>query len=116
MRTLTRRKFVAEVAATLGLATVSADLVLATDKLSKSQWMSPFRVAVITDEITQDFEHACSVASREFGMQWVELRGMWDKNLMNLTPAEIAEAQRILRKYELRVTDIASPLFKVGWP
>src|SRR6195256_4409575 len=76
---------------------------------------SPFRVAVINDEISQDFGRACEVASREFGMPWIELRGMWNKNIVNLDAKEIVEAQRILAKYELRVTDIASPLFKVDW-
>jgi sugar phosphate isomerase/epimerase len=55
------------------------------------------------------------VAAREFGMEWIELRGMWNKNIVNLDAREIAQAQRILRKYELRVTDIASPLFKCDW-
>jgi len=77
---------------------------------------SPFRVAVINDEIGQDFGRACEVAAREFGMEWVELRGMWNKNILNLDAKEIAEARRILEKYRLRVTDIASPLFKVDWP
>jgi len=54
-----------------------------------------FKVAVITDEISQDFDHACAVASKEFGMQWVELRGMWKKSLQALTDAEIAEAMKI---------------------
>jgi hypothetical protein len=76
---------------------------------------SPFRVSVINDEISQDFGRACEVASREFGMEWIELRGMWKKNVVNLEAKEIAEAQRILQKYNLRVTDIASPLFKVDW-
>jgi L-ribulose-5-phosphate 3-epimerase len=77
---------------------------------------SPFRVSVINDEISQDFGHACEVASREFGMGWIELRGMWKKNIVNLDDKEVAEARRILEKYKLRVTDIASPLFKVDWP
>jgi sugar phosphate isomerase/epimerase len=76
---------------------------------------SPFRVAVINDEISQDFGRACEVAAREFGMQWIELRGMWKKNIVNLDAKEVAEAQNILKKYRLRVTDIASPLFKVDW-
>jgi L-ribulose-5-phosphate 3-epimerase len=76
---------------------------------------SPFRVAVINDEISQDFGRACEVASREFGMRWIELRGMWNKNIVNLDEKEVKEAQRILAKFELRVTDIASPLFKVDW-
>jgi L-ribulose-5-phosphate 3-epimerase len=77
---------------------------------------SPFRIAVINDELGQDFGRACEVASREFGLQWMELRGMWNKNILNLDAAEVAEARRILEKYKLRVTDVASPLFKVDWP
>ena len=77
---------------------------------------SPFRVAVISDEITQDFDRACHIVAREFGMEWIELRSMWNKNMVNLDSKEIAEARSILEKYQLRVTDIASPLFKVDWP
>lgn len=77
---------------------------------------STFRVAVINDEVGQDFGRTCEVIAHEFGLEWIELRGMWNKNLLNLDANEIAEARRILEKYKLRVTDIASPLFKVDWP
>ncbi len=77
---------------------------------------SPFRVAVINDEISQDFGRACEVVAREFGLQWIEIRGMWNKNVLNLDAKEVDEARKILEKYKLRVTDIASPLFKVDWP
>lgn len=77
---------------------------------------SAFRVAVINDEVGQDFGRACEVIAHEFGLEWIELRGMWNKNLLNLDANEIAEARRILEKCKLRVTDIASPLFKVDWP
>jgi sugar phosphate isomerase/epimerase len=77
---------------------------------------SPFKIAVISDEVSDDFDHACSVIAKDFGLQWVELRGMWGKNLQALSEAQIAEAQKILAKYNLQVTDIASPLFKVDWP
>ncbi len=77
---------------------------------------SPFRVAVINDEVGQDFGRSCEVIAREFGLQWIELRGMWNKNLLHLDAKEVEEARRILEKYKLRVTDIASPLFKVDWP
>jgi sugar phosphate isomerase/epimerase len=76
----------------------------------------PFRLAVINDEISQDFELACKVAAKDFGLQWIELRGMWNKNISDLDSKEIADARNILEKYQLRVTDIASPLFKVDWP
>jgi sugar phosphate isomerase/epimerase len=77
---------------------------------------SPFRISVINDEISPDFDHACYVASHDFGMSWMELRSMWGKNVMDLSAAQIDEAKKILAKYSLRVTDIASPLFKTDWP
>lgn len=77
---------------------------------------SPFRVSVINDEISQDFGHACEIVAGEFGLGWIELRSMWKKNIVNLDEKEVAEARRILEKYKLQVTDIASPLFKTDWP
>ncbi len=77
---------------------------------------SPFKVGVISDEISQDFDHACSVIAKDFGLHFVELREIWGKNLQVSTDAEIAEAQKILAKYSLTVTDISSPLYKVDWP
>jgi len=77
---------------------------------------SPFKIGVINDEISQDFGHACEVASQQFGMRYMELRSMWNKNVVNLDAREVAEARSILKKNQLQVTDIASPLFKVDWP
>jgi len=76
----------------------------------------PFRLAVINDEIAQDFELACKIVAQDFALQWIELRSMWNKNITDLTPKEIADAQKILQQHNLRVTDIASPLFKTDWP
>ena len=76
----------------------------------------PFRLAVINDEISQDFEHACHVAAVDFGLHWIELRAMWGKNVTELDQKQIAESKKILAKYKLRVTDIASPLFKTDFP
>src|SRR6267143_5886767 len=102
---LPRREFL------LGMGAIAAATVTASFSMK-----SPFRIAVINDEITQDFGRACEITSKEFGMEWIGLRGMWKKNLLKLDAKEIEEARRILEKYQLRVTDIASPLFKVDWP
>jgi L-ribulose-5-phosphate 3-epimerase len=75
-----------------------------------------FQLSVITDEITQDFGHALEVAAKEFGVGFVELRGLWKKNIVSLDEKEVAEAKKLLAQYDLKVTDIASPLFKVDWP
>jgi L-ribulose-5-phosphate 3-epimerase len=77
---------------------------------------SHFKLSIITDEISQDFGHALEVASKEFGLNYVELRGMWNKNIINLDEKEIAEVKHLLSKFSLQVTDIASPLFKTDWP
>jgi L-ribulose-5-phosphate 3-epimerase len=113
-----RRKFIAG----LGVLAAAKTKLSATSLQSPSKsettrlGKSPFKIAVINDEISQDFGHACEVASQQFGMEWMELRSMWNKNVVNLDAHEIAEAQRLLKANNLRVTDIASPLFKVDWP
>jgi L-ribulose-5-phosphate 3-epimerase len=109
---LSRRGFLARLAA----SSVAAQLPLAAYAAADSSTTCPFRLAVINDEISDDFEHACQVASQDFGLKWIELRGMWKKNITKLTDDEVADAVKILDKYKLQVTDIASPLFKVDWP
>ena len=107
MKNISRRHFIGGAAAGLASLTFSAPAWAAGPQ---------FRVAVINDEISQDFDHACFVAAHDFGMSWIELRSMWGKNTMALSEAEIVEALRILAKYKLRVTDIASPLGKTDFP
>lgn len=124
---IARRKFLAGLGAAAaslpvhGLMTAvpahgPSDSSTSSQKTGQAQVMtSPFRVAIINDEISQAFGRACEVAAREFGMRWIELRGTWNKNIVNLDAKEIAEALRIIEKFGLRVTDIASPLFKADW-
>jgi len=103
-----RREFLA------GMVAVTA--ASATSRLTVSANSgSPFRVSVINDEISQDFGHVCEVATKEFGMGWIELRSMWKKNIVSLDEAEVVETSRLLKRFELKVTDIASPLFKCDW-
>ncbi|HVW76095.1 MAG TPA: sugar phosphate isomerase/epimerase family protein [Alloacidobacterium sp.] len=104
---VSRREFV------LGMAAAGIAANLPAFAASAS---CPFRLSVINDELTQDFDRACQIASQDFGLSWIELRGMWNKNITDLNAKEIADARQILKKYKLRVTDIASPLFKVDWP
>jgi sugar phosphate isomerase/epimerase len=41
---------------------------------------------------------------------------MWNKNITELNAKEVEDARKILEEHRLRVTDIASPLFKTDWP
>jgi len=76
----------------------------------------PFNLSVLTDEISQDFGHACEVASREFGMGYVDLRESGGKNLMAWDAAQIADTRKTLDRFGLRVACLATPIFKVDWP
>jgi sugar phosphate isomerase/epimerase len=110
-----------EVLAGLGLAGLGAMLSPLVGKAAEGALQAtgggcPFRLAVINDEITQDFERACEIAAGDFGLHTIELRSMWGKNLTELSPAQVEDARKILAKYKLRVSDIASPLFKTDWP
>ncbi|HTD57146.1 MAG TPA: TIM barrel protein [Silvibacterium sp.] len=107
-----RRDFLAGLAATGVAAALPAPKAFSQEPSASC----PFRLAIINDEISEDFEHSCQVASQDFGLHWIELRGMWGKNLTELDSKQIDDAKKILDKYKLRVTDIASPLFKTDWP
>jgi sugar phosphate isomerase/epimerase len=101
-----RREFV------VGMAATAASIKMAA-QAAKS---CPFRLAVINDEISPDFDHACYVASHDFGLEWIEIRNLWGKSLTSLTQAQITDALAILKKYNLKVTDLASPLYKIDFP
>jgi len=108
-----RRKFLTNLG---GAAAVSlASHGNAQDFLSPAR-NSRFKLSVISDEISQDLGHALEIASKEFGLGFVEMRTLWNKNIISLDQKEIAETRKLLQKYGLQVTDIASPLFKTDWP
>ena len=100
MSSMTRRQFVSagvsvSVASTFTRATFAA--------------ASSFKVGVISDEISQDFDHACSVIAHDFGLHYVELREIWAKNLQQSSDTELADAEKILAKYGLQVTGHREP-------
>jgi sugar phosphate isomerase/epimerase len=110
------------VIAGLGLAGLGAAMPPLVSKAAASSLVAegvgacPFCLAVINDEITQDFEKACQIVSGEFGLSWIELRSMWNKNVTELDAKQVEDARKVLEEHKLRVTDIASPLFKTDWP
>ncbi len=108
MNTISRRQFAA------GAASAAAALSLSRRAFAAAG--SEFKIGVISDEISQDFDHACYVIAKDFGLRFVELREIWGKNLQAVSDDQIAEAKKIIAKYGLTVTDISSPLYKVDFP
>jgi L-ribulose-5-phosphate 3-epimerase len=70
-----------------------------------------FQLGIISDEVSDDLDCACGLI-REWGLNHVELRGMWGKNILALTPEEIEHAAGIVKRHRLTVTAVASPIFK----
>jgi L-ribulose-5-phosphate 3-epimerase len=106
MPPISRRAFVAGMGATAALA---------MRPLSAAD-TDAFKVSILSDEISQDFGRALEVAAKEFGLGYVDLREINKKNIMSWDAKELAEARRLLEKFQVRVACIASPIFKVDWP
>jgi sugar phosphate isomerase/epimerase len=76
----------------------------------------PFwKLGVITDEISQDFEQALAFLTL-YSLRFCELRELWGKNIMNASQQELERAKQLLREHGIRVTNIASPIFKYDLP
>jgi len=70
-----------------------------------------FRLGVMTDEISQDFEHAVQVC-QEYHLQTVEIRSVWDKPPQSLTDDDVDEIARILQPTGMTASNIAAPFYK----
>lgn len=77
--------------------------------------MANFPVAIITDEFTQDFERVCRTAV-EMGIPALELRTVWDKNLVDMNDEEVRQVDHLAKEFGLKVVSIASPVFKCTLP
>jgi sugar phosphate isomerase/epimerase len=110
---LNRREFFYGTAASAAVAGFPGILAAQVKQLAAS---CPFHLAVINDEISPDLDRASYIVAKEFGLHHIELRSINGKGLHNMSHDELAEAKKILAKYQLKVTDIGSPLFKSDLP
>ena len=77
--------------------------------------LNRFKLGVITDEVTQDFEKALLWA-KSYGLNWVELRFLWSKYVTDLTADDVQRAKELLAKHEMKVSVVDSPYFKTLLP
>ena len=75
----------------------------------------PFKLGVITDEITQDLGQALDFIAH-YSLSYCELRLLWGKNIMSLPPADLQRAKQIIDQHQMHVAEIASPIFKYNLP
>jgi len=73
------------------------------------------QLAVITDEISQDFEHALDVAA-EYGVKTIDLRKIWNKNIALFTDGELNRLKEALDKRDMKVAVVTGPIGKCLLP
>ncbi len=69
------------------------------------------KLSVITDEISQDFEHALDVMG-EYGVRHAELRGLWDTNIADLDASQVSRAKKAMDARGITVSCLSTPVYK----
>ncbi len=69
------------------------------------------RLSVISDEISQDLDHALAVC-RELGVHTIELRGVDGSNIVFLPQAQIEQIATKIKDAGMTVCSVASPFLK----
>jgi L-ribulose-5-phosphate 3-epimerase len=104
-QSMKRREFVASGAAAALLSALPAGAAN----------VKQFKLGVITDEITQNFEEAL-VWVKGFGLNLVELRFVWNKYVTDFTSDDVKKAKDLLTKHGMKVSVLDSPYFKTLLP
>jgi sugar phosphate isomerase/epimerase len=72
-------------------------------------------LGVITDELSEDLGQALDFVASH-ALAYCELREIWGRNIMKLSPAELDRARDLIERHRLKVSEIASPIFKYHLP
>lgn len=70
-----------------------------------------FKLAIITDEVSQDPSRAIALA-QEFGLHALEIRSVWEKGPEELSDEEVRRIKRMAEDAGLEICAVASPFFK----
>lgn len=76
---------------------------------------STFKLGIITDEISEELDQALDFITH-YSLGYCEVREMWQKNVMTLSREELTRAKMLIARHGLRVSSVASPIFKYALP
>lgn len=68
------------------------------------------QIAIISDQIDQDFEKACAIIQKE-GYTFIELHNVFGKSIEQCNEEEIKKIKEIITQHKLKVVNIASTIF-----
>jgi sugar phosphate isomerase/epimerase len=107
--TFTRRDFLETALLALPASAIGTSRVRASDRPLH------FKLGIITDEISDDLDQALDFLAAH-SLTYCELREISNKNIMSLSREELTRARDLIRKRGMRVSAIASPIFKYNLP
>ena len=74
-----------------------------------------FKLGVISDEFSQDFEQALKTM-KGFGLEWVEVRSVWGVYNTEATPEQLRRIKDLLSQYGFKVSVVDTALYKCNLP
>jgi sugar phosphate isomerase/epimerase len=74
-----------------------------------------FRLGVISDELSQDFEEALKIM-KGYGLRWVEIRTVWKTYNTEASPEQIQRLKDLIQQYDFRVSALDTALYKCDLP
>lgn len=72
-----------------------------------------YKVSCFADEISPDLQEQIAVVKRN-NIEYICLRSVWDKNVLDLNDDELDHVKRQLDKSDLKVSSIGSPIGKIS--
>jgi sugar phosphate isomerase/epimerase len=80
-----------------------------------SEGSERFRLGVISDELSQDFEEALRTM-KGYGLNWVEIRTVWKTYNTETTPEQVHRIRALLEQYDFKVSVVDTALYKCDLP
>jgi len=68
-------------------------------------------LSAFADEISKDLKEQLTVL-KEIGIGYLDLRGVWGKNVMDLTDAETRDVKKMMADFGIRLAAVGSPIGK----
>jgi L-ribulose-5-phosphate 3-epimerase len=107
-----RRRFLKTAGATASAAWLTESLPSFCSPVSPPK---QFKVAVISDGLSPDFETALKILET-YSVSWVEIRSVWGKYNTEASPEQIRRLKELLHQYKIRCSQVDTALFKCALP
>jgi sugar phosphate isomerase/epimerase len=110
---MNRRKFLK----TAGLLSSAAWAMENAASFSFAAVLAPkqFKVGVISDGLSQDFEAALKIL-KSYNVRWVEIRKVWNTYNTEASLEQIRRIKDLLDQYQIRCSQVDTALFKCSLP